>query len=113
MKKVALLSWKRREIKHYLLSYTALGAACDEINRYYAEDCHLKVGENGDIGIDGKFNNCLAKHPSSSVKKIVDPYINVDGKGFCIEETQKYVNKIIPEEISDDIVNMYKYLVKE
>lgn len=113
LKKVALLSWKRREIKHYLLSYTALGAACDEINRYYAEDCHLKVGENGDIGIDGKFNNYLAKHPSSSVKKIVDPYINVDGKGFCIEETQKYVNRIIPEEISDDIVNMYKYLVKE
>lgn len=113
LKKVALLSWKRREIKHYLLSYTALGSACDEINRYYAEDCHLKVGENGDIGIDGKFNNYLAKHPSSSVKKIVDPYINVDGKGFCIEETQKYVNKIIPEEISDDIINMYKYLVKE
>ncbi|MGF1732907.1 AAA family ATPase [Photobacterium kasasachensis] len=112
LSKVALLSWRRREIKHYLLSYTALGTACDEINRHYAEDCHLKVGKNGDIGIDDKFNNYLAKHPSSSVKKIVDPYINVDGKGFCIEEAQKYVNRIIPEEISDDIVNMYKYLVK-
>lgn len=113
LKKVALLSWKRREIKHYLLSYTALGTACDEINRYYAEDCHLKVGKNGDVGIDGKFNSYLAKHPSSSVKKIVDPYINVDGKGFCIEEAQKYISKIIPEEISDDIVDMYNYLVKK
>ncbi|MFA0284386.1 AAA family ATPase [Vibrio sp. 10N.222.55.F12] len=113
LRKVALLSWKRREIKHYLLSYTALGTDCDEINRHYAEDCQLKVGKNGDIGIDGKFNSYLAKHPSSSVKKIVDPYINVDDKGFCIEEAQKYVNKILPEEISDDIVDMYKYLVKK
>ena len=111
LSKVALLSWKRREIKHYLLSYTALGTACDEINRHYAEDCHLKVGKNGDIGIDGKFNNYLAKHPSSSVKKIIDPYINIDGKGFCIEETQRFVSRIPKEEISDDIVNMYNYLV--
>ncbi|WP_234352408.1 AAA family ATPase [Vibrio harveyi] len=113
LKKVVLLSWRRREIKHYLLSYTALGAACNEINRHYVEDCQLKVGKNGDIGIDGKFNSYLAKHPSSSVKKIVDPYINVDGKGFCIEKAQKYVNKIIPEEISNDIVDMYKYLVRK
>jgi hypothetical protein len=111
LSKIALLSWKRREIKHYLLSYTALGNKCDEINRHYAEDCHLKAGGNADIGIDGKFNGNLAKHPSNSVKTLVDPYVNVDGQGFCIEKAYIYVNKIPPEEISDDIVNMYKYLV--
>jgi ABC-type multidrug transport system ATPase subunit len=111
LSKIALLSWKRREIKHYLLSYTALGNECDEINRHYAEDCHLKAGENGDIGIDGKFNGNLAKHPSNSVKKIVDPYVNVDRQGFCIEKAYIYVNKIPPKEISKDIINMYNYLV--
>jgi ABC-type multidrug transport system ATPase subunit len=113
LSQTALLSWKRREIKHYLLSYTVLGNECDEINRHHAEDNHLKVGKNADLGIDQKPNESIAKHPSDPVKKIVDPYINVDGHGFCCEKAQNYVNGIPPEEISEDIVNMYNYLVGE
>lgn len=106
-----LLSWKRREIKHYLLSYTALGQECDKINRHYVEGWHLKANENGDNGIEGEFNHSLAKHPSKPVKELVEPYINIDGKGFCVEKAQAYINQIPRAEISEDIINMYNYLV--
>jgi hypothetical protein len=47
------------------------------------------------------------------VKAIIDPYINVEGEGFCIEKTKAYISGMNKEEISEDIVTMYNYLVGE
>jgi ABC-type cobalamin/Fe3+-siderophores transport system ATPase subunit len=109
--KAELLSWRRREIKHYLLSFTALNGECSDINKYLIEPCKLKPNDNGDLGIDDKFNNDLAKFKSSTVKNIIDKHVNAANKGFCIEKTKAYVNTMPKEEISEDIVNMYEYLV--
>ncbi len=107
----SLLSWKRREIKHYLLSQTALGDLSVNINNRLHPHEQLKVNSNGDSDDYGEFNNSLAKLNSDIVKEIIDPFVNIDGKGFCIEKTQSFVSRIPKEEISEDIVNMYNYLV--
>lgn len=107
------LSWKRREIKHYLLSYSAL---VDDIERVENEldlgaKSKLRVRSSGDRTTDGNYNDKLATLKSKPVKEIVDPYINIEGHGFCINKTREYINKMPTEEISEDIVNMYNYLV--
>lgn len=111
--KYHILSWTRREIKHYLLSYTAL--ADDIVNVTQELDLgaksELRPGSSGDVTTDGKRNIQLAGLNSKLVKKIVDPYINIDGKGFCVDKAREYVNRMPPEEISEDIVKMYEYLV--
>lgn len=107
----SLLSWRRREIKHYLLSQTALEDLSANINNRLHPHEQLKVNKNGDLDEDGSFNDSLAKLSSKLVKGIIDPFVNIDGKGFCIEKTQNFVSRIPKEEISEDIVNMYKYLV--
>lgn len=107
----SLLSWRRREIKHYLLSQTALEDLSANINNRLHPHEQLKVNKNGDLDEDGNFNDSLAKLSSKLVKGIIDPFVNIDGKGFCIEKTQNFVSRIPKEEISEDIVNMYKYLV--
>lgn len=107
----SLLSWRRREIKHYLLSQTALEDLSANINNRLHPHEQLKVNKSGDLDEDGNFNDSLAKLSSKLVKGIIDPFVNIDGKGFCIEKTQNFVSRIPKEEISEDIVNMYKYLV--
>ncbi|MCQ8879697.1 hypothetical protein NQT69_16985 [Pseudoalteromonas shioyasakiensis] len=71
----------------------------------------LKVNKNGDLDEGGNFNDSLAKLSSELVKGVIDPFVNIEGKGFCIEKTQNFVSRMPKEEISEDIVNMYKYLV--
>jgi ABC-type cobalamin/Fe3+-siderophores transport system ATPase subunit len=107
----ALLSWRRREIKHYLISNTALGEDCVEINKLLLDVNKLKKNDNGDFDRNGSFNNDLAKLKSKSIKSIVDSHVNIDGEGFCVDKTKSYIDKIPVTEISDDIVNMYNYLV--
>ena len=107
----SLLSWKRREIKHYLLSQTALNDQCVNINRKLHPHEQLKANNNGDLDDDGDFNDSLAKLSSKLVKSIIDPLVNREGKGFCVEKTQNFVCHIPREEISDDIAEMYNYLV--
>ncbi|QDF29488.1 AAA family ATPase [Halarcobacter anaerophilus] len=115
LSKRVLLTWKRREIKHYLLSFTALSTSAKVINDKLPYMCYLKQNDECDyIDKDKKiYNEQLSRIPSDIVKNIIDPYINVDKKGFCSIEAQKYINKIPKEEISEDIVNMYNYLVGE
>jgi ABC-type cobalamin/Fe3+-siderophores transport system ATPase subunit len=110
-----LLSWKRREIKHYLLSPTALSEDTDSLNEMFDLGARTKlvVGQSGDYDIGGKYNNKLASLTSDPIKKIMHPYINIDGQGFCIEKTREFVSRIPQDEISEDIVNMYNYLVGE
>ncbi|MGB7403526.1 MAG: AAA family ATPase [Arcobacter sp.] len=113
-----LLAWRRREIKHYLLSYTALKDNIKEVEVALDLGKKSKLLEkvSGDNTICGNYNDKLSTIKSDIVKDIVDPYINKkegQEKGFSIEMTKAYVDKIPKEEISEDIVNMYNYLVGE
>lgn len=108
-----VLSWKRREIKHYLISPTALAIDIEAINNEFdlGEKSKLVAGESGDYKADGSYNEKLASLSSPLVKTMLDPYINIDNNGFCIEKTKQYVSRIPKTEISEDIENMYNYLV--
>ncbi|MGC9458877.1 AAA family ATPase [Vibrio genomosp. F10] len=108
------LSWKRREIKHYLLSYTALSDDIEnvEVELNLGAKSKLRLSSSGDKTIDGSNNEQLAMLKSKPVKEIVDSHIN-EGDGFCVIKTKKYINRMPPEEISEDIVDMYNYLVSD
>ncbi|WP_321528858.1 AAA family ATPase [Sedimenticola selenatireducens] len=102
--KVFLLAWKRREIKNYLLSYTALNhhGVLHEVNGdALAVASHLKPNDPCD-------NEDIRK---LDVKEIVNPFINEDGVGLNSEKLQTYINLIPADEISADIENMYNFIV--
>ena len=101
---VFLLAWKRREIKNYLLSFTALKhhGVLGEINsEYLALASHLKHADPCDNEHIRKLN----------VKDTVNPLISRTGHGICSEKLQTYIDLIPPEEISEDIENMYNFMV--
>jgi hypothetical protein len=109
-----LLSWKRREIKHYLLSATALGEEnINSINERLNLGLQSKLGvsSSGDYKTNGKYNEQLASLESDLVKDMLHTHINIENQGFCIEKTKGYISRMPKEEISEDIVNMYNYLV--
>ncbi len=102
---VHLLAWKRREIKNYLLSYTSLkhlGALDLFNNDKHGIVNHLKKNDPGDNvavqDLDAKF--------------IINQFVNRNEYGFCPQLLQEYINLIPPEEISEDIVNMYNYIAR-
>ncbi|WP_417814410.1 ATP-binding protein [Thalassospira alkalitolerans] len=101
-----LLAWKRREIKNYLLSYTALSHhnLLGQINNGdIAQRNHLKpnnLGDNDDIR-------------RMNVKDVIDPLINTDGEGLDPKKLQAYIDLIPIEEISEDITNMYNFIVRK
>jgi len=101
--KTFLLAWKRREIKNYLLSYTALNhfGKLDKINgpNLAAVD-HLVAGEAGDNDSIRRIN----------AKSIIDELINTEGKGLDPEKLQAYIDLIPTQEISEDITNMYNFI---
>lgn len=41
---------------------------------------------------------------------MIDPYVKID-TGFCSNKAAKFINLIPEVEISEDITNMYNYLV--
>ncbi|HAJ6810385.1 ATP-binding protein [Escherichia coli] len=99
-----LLAWKRREIKNYLLSYTALAH-------------HNLLGQinNGDIA---QRNHLQSNNPGDNddirrmnVKDIINPLINTDGEGLDPAKLQVYIDLIPPAEISEDITNMYNFII--
>lgn len=114
-----ILSWRRREIKHYLISPTALEVNVDDINKKFdlGENSKFRINkdtgkfESGDLNADGNYNERISSIKSELVKSMLDSYINIENTGFCIEKTKAYIRKIPPNEISEDIANMYKYLV--
>ncbi|MFT6901153.1 MAG: ABC-type cobalamin/Fe3+-siderophores transport system ATPase subunit [Colwellia sp.] len=107
-----LLSWKRREIKHYLVCPSALQEDIEELSNIFnlGNRSKLVIGNSGDFSTDGKYNNSLSSAESDLIKDVIDPYIKVD-IGFCANKTQDFVNTIPKEEISEDIVELYNYLV--
>lgn len=107
-----LLAWKRREIKHYLLSFTALSHhnRINTINNdRLAAGFHLRQNDSGD-------NDGIRKLSSDIVKAAIHELVNnltgaEEEKGFCIEKLQAYIDLIPPEEISEDITNMYNFII--
>lgn len=98
-----LLAWKRREIKNYLLSHTALSNnnALDQVNNGdIALRNHLKPDKAGDNDDIRRLN----------AKGVIDPLINTEGVGLDIEKLQAYIDSIPLEEISEDITNMYNFI---
>jgi hypothetical protein len=99
-----LLAWKRREIKNYLLSYTALAHhnLIDQVNNGdIAQRNHLLLNTPGDNDDIRRLN----------VKDVINPLINIDGKGLDPERLQTYIDLIPPAEISEDITNMYNFII--
>ena len=137
-----VMAWKRREIKHYLLSFSALATEVDKLNNSETliRPSYLYANSNGDCLIkqhDGnlfssllekeegpkkkkvkylvqEYNDALAMLPSDTVKPIVANFIeklDVEPLGFNLEMATSYVNNIPPQEISDDIAIMYRFLI--
>ncbi len=104
--KIYLLAWKRREIKNYLLSYTALSyhGLLDKVNN---EDlpvsCHLKKNGPGDNHAVSRLN----------VKPYITTLIDSEGIGLDRAKLSTYIELIPPSEISADIENMYNFLVEK
>lgn len=98
-----LLAWRRREIENYLLSYSALAhfGAIELINNQLAQSSQLSAGEAGD-------NDGIRM---LDVKQIVNPFIETPGIGKEPAKIDYYVNLIPPEEISEDITNMYNFII--
>ena len=45
-----------------------------------------------------------------NAKSIINPLINTDGVGLDRQKLQDYVDLIPPEEISEDIANMFEFI---
>ena len=104
--KIHLLAWQRREIKNYLLSYTALSNAdlIGEINNVdIAHKDYLKKNDHGD-------NNSIR---SMNVKSLVTNLIDTDGVGLDIDKLNHYIDNIPSLEISKDIEDMYNFIVEK
>jgi len=99
-----LLAWKRREIKNYLLSHTALthhNIIAQINNDSIAPLHHLQANNPGDNDDIRRLN----------VKNIINPLINTDDIGLDAEKLQAYIDLIPAEEISEDITNMYNFII--
>ncbi|CAK2393222.1 ABC transporter ATP-binding protein [Vibrio crassostreae] len=97
------LAWKRREIKTYLLSFTALnesGVIGEVNNGKLPADYHLRVDDPGD-------NESIR---ALDVKSYITDLIDTAGVGLDETKLNAYVGKIPESEISEDIENMYNYL---
>jgi ABC-type cobalamin/Fe3+-siderophores transport system ATPase subunit len=107
-----LLSWKRREIKHYLICPSVLQENIEDLSDNFnlGKRSRLALGYSGDYSTDGSYNKTLASVESDLIKDVIDPYIKID-IGFCTNKTQEFVNLIPKDEISKDIVDLYNYLV--
>ena len=46
-----------------------------------------------------------------NAKSVIDPLINTDGVGLDTERLQAYIDLIPKEEISEDITNMYNFII--
>ncbi|ROR94417.1 AAA family ATPase [Raoultella terrigena] len=104
--KIYLLAWKRREIKNYLLSYTALSNhnLIDKVNNEdLPKNCFLKENNPGDNSSISRLN----------VKPFITTVIDSEGFGLDVTKLNSYVALMPPDEISEDIKNMYDFLVEK
>nr|WP_324259526.1 AAA family ATPase [Cellvibrio fontiphilus] len=103
---LSLLAWSRREVKNYLVSFTALSARglLDSLHSEVLEKHYLQQ----DDPADG--NTAIA---SLCVKSVITQIIDTPGIGLDKQKLTSYVNEIPPSEISGDIKNMYYFIVRK
>lgn len=104
---VHLLAWNRREIENYLISHSLMEK--NNILRKFNNDSvalinHLKPKKNGDDSIIVQ---------TIDAKPLVSNLINEVGIGKTKEKIEFCVNMIDPEEISQDINNMYNFIIEK
>jgi len=108
-----LLSWKRREIENYLLSFNLLEGkgVLEMINQQLPIVSPITAGNPND-------NEEVRK---KNVKEFLQPLykrddvqeIGTDERGVDFDKVAALIDLIPAEEISEDIENMYNYLVNK
>ncbi|WP_127845476.1 AAA family ATPase [Psychroflexus aestuariivivens] len=106
-----LMSWKRREIENYLLSYTMLNnhGKLEEINNNIASVDHLAKGNPGD-------NNGVRNLDTKSMlqplylKDGIKKAISYDESGVDYNKLKDLIAEIPVNEISEDIINIYNFI---
>jgi len=104
-KNAFLLGWKRREIENYLLSYTMLelnGKLTDGI-RLFPPDTIIK-NQSGDI------EDMRVKDVKTFVQTL---YLNDLQNGIDYNKLESLINQIPSDEISEDILNMYNFIISK
>ncbi|GGZ75594.1 AAA family ATPase [Paraglaciecola chathamensis] len=107
-----LLAWRRREVKHYLLSFTALSHH-NQINTVnndrLAAGFHLRPNDSGDNDGIRKLSSDIGK---AATHNLINNFTGAEQeKGLCMEKLQAYIDLIPPDEISEDITNMYNFII--
>jgi Fe-S cluster assembly ATPase SufC len=102
--KAHLLSWKCREIENYLLSYTAI----HEMGKL--DDVNDQLGPNFNLSAETLLDEDQVR--ILDVKAIISPFIKPQDE-LRLESLQTYIDLIPPEEISEDIENMYNFIVSK
>ncbi len=102
--KVHLLSWRQREIENYLLCFSALNAhnKIEAVNTELSSATQLKINSSPDCD----------QVRNLDVKEIIAPLVKPH-EGLCLESLQAYIDLIPPDEISEDIENMYNFIVSK
>lgn len=101
---IYLLCWKRREIKNYLLSFTAL-QICNKLEHVNNDD----LPRNSYLKKNDPCDNDSIR--GLRVKEYISELIDSDYIGLDENKLNDYIVKIPLNEISIDIENMYNFLV--
>lgn len=99
-----LLSWKRRQIENYYMSYTLANRynILDQLNKTVLESDHLKEGDSMDVK---SVRNAEVK----DIFKVL--YSNATGLDYKLRD--EILHSIPASEISEDIENMYNFIVSK
>lgn len=105
-----LMSWKRREIENYLLSFTMLSAhgKLDEINHELAAANQLQA--NNPCDNDGIRNLDVKTKLQSLYLKDGLVHIPTDESGVDYNKLAAIIAEIPTNEISEDILNVYNFI---
>ncbi|HAV1358628.1 AAA family ATPase [Vibrio parahaemolyticus] len=110
-----VLAWQRREIKHYLLSYSAMNKSdVDMLNTiYFGEASCLRDGQNGDYKItmeDGLCSLLSEKELSKSEQKQMNPELLHEFKKVYGDDVKPF--KLVPS-FNESLATLDSSLVKK
>jgi energy-coupling factor transporter ATP-binding protein EcfA2 len=108
-----LMSWRRREIENYLLSYTMLD------NHGLLEAMNDRLGRINQLRTDDPADNNQVRN--LDVKKIIQPLYQKDNiseldtsaRGIDFDKLKNIIDEIPASEISEDIENLYNFIVQK
>ncbi len=109
-KEAYLMSWKRREIENYLLSYTMLSAngKLDEVNQLLPQANHISLNSLNDN--DNVRNLNVKSLIQSLYLKDNVATIDTNEGGIDYNKLSAIIAQIPASEISIDIENVYKFI---